>query len=191
MRLRVGNCPAASPIGHANPIEVEIIDFTGKIERVTVPLRGEIVPDSWLHCWWPEIAVACSVLFAIFVFCGYWLPSGFAARAGVMLSPEEDIYGEGFFYPIRAQSGSRAGFYRDATVYVSQDFRISSRSANAVVRLRAKRNTIRLSPFPGKTLWRQNSDGEWDEVATEETIARPGVKYRNDGKSLYFEIRNK
>jgi hypothetical protein len=191
LRLRIGNCPASSAPGKASPIELKIVDFAGKTHSISVPVQVEIVPDPWLHCWWPVLAFTFAVLFTIFVFCGFWLPSRFAPRTGVMLSPEEDIDGEGFFYTIRAQPGSRSGFYRDATVYINQDFRISHRSANALAKLRAKRKTIRLSGCPGNTLWRQNASGEWEEVSTEETIARPGVKYRNEEKSLYFEIRNK
>jgi hypothetical protein len=40
-------------------------------------------------------------------------------------------------------------------------------------------------------MWRENSDGEWQELPGEETAARVGVKYRNDSGTLYFDIRYK
>jgi len=191
IRLRVGDCAGNRGFSSAPQMRLRTVGVDGSPLEFSVPMQVEIVPDSWFHCWWPILAVIAGSLFALFVFYGYWSPSRFAARVGVMLSTEEDIDAEGFFHPIRGQPGSRSGFYHDATVYISRDFRISGKPPNALVQLRANGSQVRLSPYNGESVWRQSSDGEWEPIPEEEMAARPGVKYRNEARTIYFELRSR
>jgi hypothetical protein len=189
LRLRVGECPE----GHsgARPFDVVITATSadGRPIRTTVPVTVEIVPDSWLHCWWPVLALTFGVLATAVIIHGYWSPSRFSPRLGVVLSPEEDL-GEGFFHPIRAHRGSSSGFYRDARIYVCGDFRLAARPRNAVARLRADRKQVRIAPSDGAIVWQRTIEGEWEQIPTHESTVRFGNIYRNDPGSLFFELRN-
>lgn len=189
LRLRVGSCPAACAPSEAQCVVISGVGGDGSPRRLEVPLTAEIIPDPWLECWWPVLAALAGAGLAAFVAYGFWSPSRFAPRVGVVLSQEEDM-SEGFFHPIRATKGSGSGFYRDAMVYIG-DFRLTPRPAGALARLRAHRNQVRLRPMPGTTLWRQSLDGEWSPLDPDEATVRSNMIYRNDSGTLFFELRNR
>src|SRR6185312_12434832 len=188
VRLRVGRCPEGSSAGHTFNIAIDAISADGKALHTVVPLFVEVVSDPWLHCWWPALAATIGLLITGILIHGYCSPSRFPPRLGVMLSPEEDM-GEGFFYPIRAERGSRSGFYHDAHIYISQDFHLSGKPLNAVARLRADATQVRIQPSGG-AVWRRNPEGDWEQLSPGESTARFGDLYRNDPGTLFFEIRN-
>ncbi len=189
LRLRVGECP--EPHSEGQPFAIAVVGTgpDGRPIRTTVPVLVEIVPDSWLHCWWPVLALASGMVFIGVVAHGYWTPSRFPPRLGVVLSPEEDI-AEGFFHPIRGARGSSSGFYRDARIFICQDFRLSGTPRDAMARLRADRKQVRIEPAAGAAVWRRNSEGVWEQIPPGESTARFGELYRNDPGSLFFELRN-
>ncbi|HEX9985004.1 MAG TPA: VWA domain-containing protein [Thermoanaerobaculia bacterium] len=189
LRLRVGECPEGHPPNARFDIVVSASAPDGRLMRTTVPVTVEIVPDPWLHCWWPVLAAAAGAIVAGIAVHGYWSPSRFPPRLGVMLSPEEDI-GEGFLHPICAQRGSSSGFYRDARIYVCDDFRLAGKARNAVARLRAERRQVRIAPAGSNAVWRRTSEGAWEQIPPGESTARFGDLYRNDHSSLFFELRN-
>lgn len=189
VRLRVGECPKGNPAGRSFEVVLETVAADGRPLRTVAPLQVTVVEDPWLHCWWPVIAAGLGLLIAGMIFYGYWSPSRFPARLGVVLSPEEDIT-EGFFHPIRAQRGSRSGFYRDARIYILQDFRLSKHARSALARLRADAKLVRLQPVQGSAVWRQNAEGVWEQLPAGESTARFGDLYRNDTGTLFFQIRN-
>lgn len=189
LRLRVGGCPEAHPAGQKFEIVLTGTSADGKPVRLAVPVTAEIVPDPWLHCWWPVIAAVLGVLLVGIIIHGYWSPSRFPPRLGVVLSPEEDI-NEGFFHPIRAHRGSGSGFYRDASIYICQDFRLSNKPHNALARLRADHKLVRIESLSGAGVWRQNAEGDWEQIPAGESTARFGHLYRNDPATLFFELRN-
>jgi hypothetical protein len=128
---------------------------------------------------------------AAFVAYGFIAPSRFGSRAGVQLSPSEDPT-DGYFFPFRAARGSRAGFYRNARLYVTEDFRIHGKKAGAFVRLRADRDLVRVQPENGRSVYLQQADGGWELLSAHvETTARPGMVFRNDQRTLYFDVRTK
>jgi hypothetical protein len=189
LRLRVGECPEGQPAG--KPFEIVITGTRpdGQPVRTAIPVSVEIVPDSWLHCWWPALALGGAALLLGVLIHGYWWPSRFGARLGVMLSPEEDI-AEGFLHPIRAQRGSRSGFYRDARLYVCEDYRLAAKPHSAVARLRADRKLVRIEPSAGAAVWRRNAEGTWEQIPSDESTMRFGDLYRNDAANLFFQLRN-
>jgi len=189
VRLRAGQCPQAHPAGKRFDILLTGTGADGRPIRTTVPVTAEIVADPWLHCWWPVLAFVAALLVSAVVVHGYWSPARFPARLGVVLSPEEDI-NEGFFHPIRGQRGSRSGFYRDARIYICQDFRLAGKSRNALARLRAHGQTVRIEALPGAALLRQNADGVWEPIPPGESAARYGDLYRNEHGTLFFQVRN-
>jgi VWA domain-containing protein len=189
VRLRVGECPQGTPAGRRFELVLESTAADGRPLRAAVPLEVVVVEDPWLHCWWPVLAAGAGLLVAGVLLHGWWSPSRFAPRLGVVLSPEEDV-NEGFFHPIRAQRGSRSGFYRDARVFIRQDYRLSGHARDAVARLRADEKLVRIQPVHGSVLWRQTADGTWEQVPQEESTARFGNLYRNETGNLFFEIRN-
>ena len=191
LRLRVGDCPDATRPSTNRQIELTTTDPNGKPQQFLLPIRVDIVPDSWLHCWWPVMAAIAGALLIAFVIYGFWSPSRFSPRMGVVLSTDEDVEAEGFFYPFRAQPGCRPGFYRDAVLFIGQDFRISNNSSSALLRIRADRRHIRLQPWRGAAVWRQNSEGGWDELPPGENRSLTGVKYCNDARTIFFEFRSR
>jgi hypothetical protein len=189
VRLRVGECPEGNPPKRSFDIAIVATGPNGQPIRSTIPVSAEIVPDTWLHCWWPVLAAAVGAIVLAVVIHGFWSPSRFSPRLGVVLSPEEDI-AEGFFHPIRGQRGSSSGFYRDARIFICDDFRLAGRPRNAIARLRADRRQVRITPAGGAVVWRRRSDGEWEQIPLDESVVRFGDLYRNDPGSLFFELRN-
>ncbi len=189
VRLRVGSCPEGNPKGRRFDIVLEAAGPDGKPLKANVPLEVVVIEDPWLRCWWPVLAAGAGIVLAGVLVHGFWSPSRFSPRLGVTLSPEEDLT-EGFFHPIRAQRGTGSGFYRDARVFIRQDFRLSGNAREALARLRADHKLVRIQPVHGTALWRQNAEGAWEQVPPAETTARFGDLYRNDTGTLFFEIRN-
>jgi hypothetical protein len=189
LRLRVGSCPASCSPSEAHSIVVAGVGADGKPRRVEIPLRAEVFPDPWLRCWWPVLAAVALALLTAFVIYGFWSPSRFSPRLGVVFSQERDMSEESF-YPIRSTKGSGSGFYRDAMVYVGE-LRLSRRPRGTLARLRAHGNQVRIRPQAGVTLWRRNVDGEWDQLDAGETAVRSGVIHRNDLGTVFFEVRNR
>ena len=189
LRLRVGDCPAG--VGRADRFNIEFTatDAAGQPLRHSIPLSVAIDQDPWLHCWWPVLAAAAAALLTGIVAYGFWSPSRFSPRLGVVLSPEQDM-NEGFFHPIRAQSGTGSGFYRDARVYIRQDFRLSGSAKGELARLRADGQRVRIRPAPGASVYRQNFDGDWEALPPEETPVHFGVVYKDSVGALFFELRN-
>lgn len=188
LRLRVGDCPGAATEG--NEVALEAIRADGTVNRVVVPATFELIPDPWLHCWWRTLVLIALGIVTAVVIHGYVSPSRFARGLGVHISQMEDM-AEGFTHPVRATRGSGSGFYRDARVFLASDYRLTGRPMNAAARLRADRGgQVRLTPMGG-TLWRQTMDGVWEEHPADERPMRPGAVYRNDAKTLYFELRRR
>jgi hypothetical protein len=189
LRLRVGDCPGGVTATAGFSILLAGMGADNQPVRSLVPLAVEIVEDPWLHCWWPVLVLGIGMLLTGIVFYGFWSPSRFPPRLGVVLSPEEEMT-EGFFHPIRAQRGSGSGFYRDARIYICQDFRLSGKARGALARLRAVGKQVRIQPTAGAQLWRQTLDGEWEPLPAEETPVRFGTIYKDQLGVLFFEIRN-
>jgi hypothetical protein len=180
LRLRTGRCPARN--NEKFTIFVEGINFKDQILHSEIILSVKIFAETWITCWWPVIAVLIGGLAIIFIIYGIISPTRFSPRLGIMLSPEEDME-EGFFHPIRVGSG----FYRDARVYICQDFRLAKKSNNALACIRANDH---IQPFGGNNILRQTADGEWENLPQKETKARFGVVYKDEMGTLFFEIRN-
>lgn len=189
LRVRVGDCPEGVAIEDTFTIDWKLVDAQGQISIHRIPLTIEIVEDPWLHCWWPLLVGILLILVAAFVVYGFWWPSRFSRNLGVVLSPEVDM-NEGFFHAIRAQSGTRSGFYRHARAYIHPDFRISGRSRGAIARLGARPDRLSIRPESGNTVYRQNLEGEWEALPTDESAAHFGVIYKDSLGALFFEIRN-
>jgi hypothetical protein len=187
VRLRVGSCPEGSSAGRTFSVQVAASAADGQPLHLLVPLSVEVIPDPWLRCWWPALVTAAALLAAGVMVHGYWSPYRFPPRLGVIMSPEEDL-GEGFFHPIHRERGSRSGFYRDAHIYISQDYRLLGRPRNALARLRADSKRVRIQPA-GVPVWRQTATGAWEQLPAGESTARFGDLYRNDLGTLFFEIR--
>jgi hypothetical protein len=187
IRLRAEDCSGTIPSSDPPQIDVRARGSDGAMHELHIPVRAEIKPAPWLHCAWPVLAAVGGLLTGWFIVYGFLSPSRFESRLGVMLGQEEDLDGSGFFFPIRARPESRAGFYRDAQVYLTQDFRITRRARNALAHLRADKKRVRMKPMT--VLWRKSVDGEWEQLPPNEAIVRPGVMHRNDSRSIYFELR--
>lgn len=191
LRLRVGSCPEGRSPDEPFHVVLSTTAPDGSPVQLRVPVTVRIVEDSWLHCWWPVLALTGGLLLTGIVIHGFWSPSRFAPRVGLILSQDEDVDAEGFFHPIRAQRGSGSGFYRDARIYLHPDFRLSRRSGGALARLRADGSRVRLRALPGASLQRHTADGDWEPVPPEETPIRFGQLFRDDGSRLFFELRNR
>lgn len=188
LRLRVGRCPRGSTQGK-HFVFVEARDAEGKSTKLDVPVEVDVEAASWLDCWWPVLAGILGLVLVAVIFHGFVSPSRFSRQVGLVLSPEEDL-DEGFFHPIRAIRGSGSGFYRDARIYVSSGYHLTSRPKDALVRLRAEGNHVKVQPLHGCPVERQNADGEWEPLSVYETGMRFGVLYRNEMKTLFFALRN-
>ena len=121
---------------------------------------------------------------------GFIYPFRFPSHAGLQISPEENL-AEGFYYPLKRQPASRIGFYRHARVFLTDDYRIAGKPGGAFARLRADRSNVMLRPENGRAVWKQRFDGDWEAVHAEESPVRPGTVYRNEEKTVYFEVRLK
>ena len=188
VRVRVGRCPEGVSAAESFAILIETLGDDGP-QETRVPLAVEVSAATWLQCWWPLLALLGGILVTGVIVHGFWSPFRFSPRLGVVLSPEEDM-AEGFFHPIRAQRGSRSGFYRDARIYICQDFRLSAHRGGAIACLRAHSNRVRIEPVGMATLWRQNSDDSWEQLPAREVPASFGVIYKDELGTIFFEIRN-
>ncbi len=192
LRLTLEHCPEACRPTESHHVTLLAHRSDGVDQRLDIPIQVEIVPDPWYICWRSRApARAGGDGRKASSRTGLFLPYRFGRRAGVQLSQVEDL-AEGYFYSFRSIRGSSSGFYRDAMLHLTDDFRIVSRKRGAFACLRAYRTNIRLRPENGNSIWRQQADGSWEQLnPLQETLARPGVLYRNDRKSLYFDIRSK
>jgi len=186
LRLRVGSCPPA--LSREESFHIEIRAAGEATPLAAVPLGAEVLPDPWLHCWWPALAALAGALLVGVLIHGWWSPSRFGPKVGVVLSPEEDL-DEGFFHPVRATRGTGSGFYRDATAYICPDFRLSGKARGAIARLRAHGASVRIRPEGGGRIFRLTADGEWEALPAEESGVHFGCPYRNDLGSIFFAVR--
>jgi hypothetical protein len=191
VRVHVEKCPEACQSSEPHAVKFVAPLADGSTRQAEAPFQIEILPDPWYVCWQAELLAALSLTVGGMVAYGFISPYRFARRAGVQMAPGEDL-SEGFFFPFRAARGSGAGFYRHARLFLTQDFRIHGKRRGGFVRLRAQGNTVRIRPENGSTVWRQQADGSWEPLQShQETIARAGALYRNDQRTLYFDIRTK
>jgi hypothetical protein len=191
LRVKVQNCPEACKPSESHKVSFVAHRVDGGEQRADVPIQIGIVPDPWYVCWRREIFALLALLAAGIIAHGFISPYRFARRAGVQMSPVEDL-AEGYYFPLRAAAGSSAGFYRDASLYLTEDFRVTSNRHGGLVRLRAYRNQVRMRTEKGRSVWRQQADGSWEPSGSDqETLMRPGVLFRNDASTLYFEVRTK
>ena len=194
LRVRAGDCPAGTAElgedgGYRFEIQLETANPGEEPQQRTIAGRVEILGATWLQCWWPFLLLALLVLLVLIVIHGYTSPSRFSRRVGLMLSPEEEME-EGFFHPIRAQRGTGRGFYRDARVYICQDFRLSGSARGALVCIRAEGKRAKIRPMPGCTVLLQSVDGEWETLPPGESPMRFGMLYCSEGRGIFFELRN-
>ncbi len=187
VRLRVGECPHGVLPSEGVDLILEAPTASGVSRRVVVPLALVVVPDSWLHCWWPVLAALSVMLLAAVMVHGYWSPWRFAPGAHVVISDVPQM-NEGFAHPIRGQSGTGVRFYRDAAVYVCVDCRLRGKAVNAVARLTAGRNRIQIRPHRSVPVWRLTVDDQWEELPAEDRSARPDVTYRGGEPPVYFTV---
>jgi hypothetical protein len=191
VRVRVEKCPEACKPGEGHKVTFVAHLTDGSVQKTESPLEIEIVPDPWYVCWRVELLSALGVLLAGFVAYGIISPYRFGRRVGVQMSPAEDL-NEGFYFPLRAARGSRSGFYRDARLFMTEDFRLQGRKSGGFVRLRAAGSTVRVRPENGRSVWRQQADGTWELLNPhQEMIARQGTVFRNDQKTIFFDVRTK
>jgi|GEM_PF-1156345 len=189
LRLRVADCPQEVSQDQRFEIVADSTDPTGAAVRAAAELTATVVPDPWLRCWWPVLVLGLGLGLVGVVVHGFWSPSRFSRRLGVVLSPEEDMT-EGYPHSIRQCRGTGVGFYRDATVYVRDDFRLSGKARGSIARFRADGSRVRIRPEPGASIWRRTADDEWERLPPEETPARFGTTYRTDPPTLFFELTN-
>jgi hypothetical protein len=191
LRLHLEDCPEGCLPSESHRVTFIAHRVDGVEQRADVPIEVEIVPYPWYICWRREILALLALLAAAIIAHGLISPYRFQRRVGVQMSAVEDLT-EGYYFPLRAASGSGAGFYRDAALYLSEDFRVTSRRRGGLVRLRACKSQIRMRPEHGRSVWRQQADGTWEPLhPNQEVQVRPGVIFRNDARTLYFEIRTK
>lgn len=188
LRLTAAACPTACSPDEPHEIALQAPRADGSVVELRAPLQVEVIGDPFLACYWQYLVAALATVLGGVIVYGFTSPSRFNARDGLQLAQEADLE-EGFFHPFRTQRGSRAGFYRDARLYLSADYRLSGSKNNALVRLRADKGRVKIQPASGQMVWRETIDGDWEELPPEETPLRTGVVYRNDDKSVYFDFR--
>ena len=126
-------------------------------------------------------------LFSVFVVGGIYRPSRFRRGTIVQLAATPRI-DEGVAWEIRTVHGSRAGFYRDARVFITGDYRVIGKNRGAVARLRADRGSIMMRPEFGTPLWRKSVGDRWERAADHEEPIEPGVVYKAGDDRLFFEL---
>ncbi len=191
LRMHVGGCPQGCSASETHHVSFVVHRADGVDQRAEVPIQVEIVPEKWYICWRRELLTLLALIAAGILAHGFLSPFRFPSRAGVQMSPAEDLT-EGFFFPLRAAKGSGPGFYRDAVLYLTEDFRVTGQKRGAFARLHARKSQISIRPVNGRPVLRQQADGSWEPLnASQDATARAGVTFRNDGQTLYFEVRTK
>jgi hypothetical protein len=188
LRLRIGACPEGSAGSQPFAISVAAVTPDGEPIARRIGLTLAVAEDPWYVCWWPVIAAGIGLAVLGVLIHGYRSPAAFPRNLAVQVSPEEDL-SEGFPYLIRTQKGTGRGFYRDARAYLTADYRVTGRPANAVARLRADRGGVRLSPAGGQNLLVLAEEGRWRPLEAGDTAARFGTLYKTESGGLYFQLR--
>ncbi|HBG94312.1 MAG TPA: hypothetical protein DDY14_03080 [Chromatiaceae bacterium] len=189
VRLRTGRCINAVEQGQFHLL-LETRAEDGSISRAQVPLNLHLEPTPLWRCLLPFLVLAALVLALAFILYGFIRPSRFPTRLGVMMANEEDIE-DGFFLLLRAQKGASIGFYRDARVYVREDYRVCGNPRGAIVRLRADHGRILIQPVGGTSVTWQNAEGDWEPLPDHEIGAALGNLYRNQRETVFFSLRNR
>jgi hypothetical protein len=187
LRLRTDDCPVASDPEMPHFLQLAYVRANGARGVVRVPLRVHVVEDCWYWCWRYEIALVLISAVVIYIAGGIYFPSRFRAGVGVQISDSPRL-DQGVFYLLRRVRGARSGFYRDARVFVTPDYRVTAKARQGVVRLRAHAAGVMIRPESGASLARQSSALTWEPVQHEQAM-EPGVPYRAGQDRLFFELR--
>lgn len=187
LRLHAGECPDACAPEAPHYLQLSHVRASGAREVVRIPLRVNVVGDAWYYCWRYELSLLAIVTLTSFIAGGIYMPARFGRGAGVQIADTSRL-DEGVFYLLRRVRGSRSGFYRDAQVFVTQDYRVTAQRRNAVVRLRAHQAGVLITPELGASVARRGFGLTWEPLQAEEPM-QPGVPYRSGNSRLFFELR--
>ena len=83
--------------------------------------------------------------------------------------------------------GTGIGFYRHARAYVTRDYNITGKAANAAAGLFAEADGCHLRPVGG-VVERETYDGDWEEVPGAGQPTRAGDVFRAGGGELFFRV---
>jgi hypothetical protein len=190
-RLRIApqRCPPRLDGRSIGTLRVRGQGRDGQVREIALSLRAISEPRPLFHCLLPLLIAAALALLAAFLVWGFVSPARFSRSLGILVSPEEDL-DEGFLQLVRTARGTGSGFYRDARAYIAPEFRVSGRRAGALVCLIAGRGGVLMRRLAGQAVLRRNPQGEWEALAEVELRPAFGELFRNEGGTLYFELRN-
>src|SRR5262249_17920191 len=94
--------------------------------------------------------------------------------------------------PIKQWRDVGIGFYRDAWACLHPDFRISRKTRGALAMLKAagKRSTVVL-PANGHALFRQTTDGDWEQAPPRGRRVQIGDVYRVGEQGPHFRVTSR
>jgi hypothetical protein len=188
LRLKGGDCPETCRASTAHALRLTVMKAGGRESAITVPLHVEVIGEPWLYCWRYELAAVGLMGVMVFIVRGLYAPSRFGRGLGVQVAVSMRL-DEGVFYLIRAVRGSRSGFYRDARVFVTRDYRVTSTRNNAIARLRAERGSVMIASELGARVSRRSIGTTWEPLGDREAAMEPGVTYKAADDRLFFELR--
>lgn len=147
---------------------------------VTVPARARVEATGWLRCWWPWLAAAAGLLFALWLVMGFVRPHDFDPATCVYVAGSEAGLRRASAQVLRELPGGLRGFYRSARMCLTAggDFTRTPRAATVALEA-GPAGTTRFLTAGGLEKKVQRT-GRWEPVPPEELAAgfTPHVVYR-------------
>jgi hypothetical protein len=130
-----------------------------------------------------------ATLLAAFIIYGYIKPYRFAPEMALSFAPEYSDLDDQIPQPLKQWRDVGIGFYRDAWACLHSDYRISRKNKSAIAMLRAAANRSAVAlPVNGNTLFKQGSDGDWEQVPPAGRRVGSGDVFRIGDNGPHFRV---
>jgi hypothetical protein len=168
-------------------LKLTVAQSQAPAHQVTIRLKWRVDGLTFWERWGWLILLILAILVLLFIILGFILPERFQPTLALVFVPERDELDEHTPQPVKQWKGVGIGFYRNARAYLHANYRLSGKAQGALACLEAVKNGVRIIP-KGSSLFRENLDGDWDEVPNVGQKIRPGDIFRFSEKGPFLLV---
>jgi len=180
---------AASSTADGEPyLRLRVAGTTEEKRSVAIHLRWQVDGLTWLERWLWLILIIIGILLLLFIIMGYVTPARFPRSLAVGLAQSHEDLEDVSAAPIKQWRGVGIGFYRNARAFFLPSFRITGKPRGGIAKLHMTKKGLWVEPAGGSSLYREDMDGDWEDVPQGGRRARGGDVFRVGQDSFYFTI---